>query len=76
MGRTEIGVVVDDGMHVVCAFQQFRYLVAQYGVQGIIRPYYNDVVLLNLRILYIQALFGIIFIEDVFRIAPVVEERE
>ena len=53
MGRTEIGVVIDDGMHVVCAFQQFQYLVAQYGVQGIIRPYYNDVVLLNLRILYI-----------------------
>ena len=31
---------------------------------------------MNLRIFHVQALFGIIFVEDVFRIAPVVQESE
>ena len=30
----------------------------------------------NLRIFHVQALLGIIFVEDVFRIAPVVQESE
>ena len=74
MGRTKIGIVVHDGFLFACLVEQLQHFLAQHRIQCVVRADDNNVVLFQFGVYDIQPLFGIIFVEDIFGIAVVIQK--
>ena len=74
--RAEVGVVVDDGLLLARLLQQLHHLLAQHGVQGVVRANQYDVVFLQAGEGHVEPLHRVVLVEEVFRIAVLVQEGE
>ena len=74
MRRTEVHVVVEDGAVRLGIVEEAMHLRTDHGVHGIIRAKDHHVVLVDLRIVEVQAVLGMVLIEDILGIVALVEE--
>ena len=76
MGGAEIHVVVKDGPVVAGIFQESLHLLTNHRIDGIVGAEHHNVVRLYLRKNEVQAVVGMILIEDVLRVVLLVEKRQ
>ena len=76
MRSTVVHIIVDDGAFVLGIVEEGRHLRTNHGVHGVIRAEHHDVIGLDIGIDKLQLVMRMIFIEDVFRIVILIEERQ